>query len=872
MGDSDTLDGEHAQQALDAVQRRPREAIAIAQRVLARPVTGDERATAHRAIGLALRELNDLPGSVRQLRRSVRVADRDGSPQVAALARMSLGYALASAGRNEAALRAVSAALERLTGADAGRARMQRGVVLQYRGRYDEATRDYDAAVQIAQREGDLLLEARARNNRGVMQTHRATVRGLPDLHRAEEIFRELGLELAATDVRWNLGIAAARGGATGSALRIFAAVDEEYRRLDVPRPGLLLNRLELLLSVPLLAEAAALAATAVQELAGRRMASHLAEALLGQARVALLADDPDTAAAAARRARRLFQRQGRSTWAVLAGSVELRANLRRGVRTGASLSRMVRSAALLDEAGWPGPALTVRIEAARLAAELRRDGLARELLTVAGRARRGGTAGRRAQGWYATALLHRLAGDDRAASAALRRGLAVVDAHRASLGATELRANSGDQGRELAAEGLLIAVAGARPARVLAWAELWRANALRMTPVAPPGDPVLADTLTELRSTAARADSAAAAGLPVAALRRRQAHLEQRVRDRTRHTAGGGAVSRPPGVRQLADRLGDSVLVEYVGHAGALLAVVLRDGRCTLHQLGVLDETLHQVRLQRFALRRLVARGDAEPARRAAVHAAAQLDAGLLAPLRGRLGDRPLVVVPIGQLHALAWSALPTCAGRPVTVAPSAAAWLRAGGRPAPTGAPVLVAGPRLAAADAEVRTLAAAQPDARVLTGGAATADAVLAALNGARLAHVAAHGAFRSDNPLLSTLDLADGPLTAYELERLAAAPGCVVLSACESGLSAVRPGDEVMGLAAVLLGAGTRSLVVSLLPVPADRTTELMLSLHERMRAGCAPAQALAAAQLRLCADAGDGVGQATAAAFVCLGAG
>jgi CHAT domain-containing protein len=141
----------------------------------------------------------------------------------------------------------------------------------------------------------------------------------------------------------------------------------------------------------------------------------------------------------------------------------------------------------------------------------------------------------------------------------------------------------------------------------------------------------------------------------------------------------------------------------------------------------------------------------------------------------------------------------------------------------------------------------------------------------MNGARLAHIAAHGTFRVDNPLLSTIELADGPLTAYELERLAEPPGCVVLSACESGLSAIRPGDELMGFAAVLLGAGTRTLVASLLPVPADSTTDLMLQVHQRLRAGCGPAQALADAQ-RSFAAGGDGIAQATAAAFMCFGAG
>jgi CHAT domain-containing protein len=76
---------------------------------------------------------------------------------------------------------------------------------------------------------------------------------------------------------------------------------------------------------------------------------------------------------------------------------------------------------------------------------------------------------------------------------------------------------------------------------------------------------------------------------------------------------------------------------------------------------------------------------------------------------------------------------------------------------------------------------------------------------------------------------------------------------------------------MGFSAILLGAGTRSLVASVLPVPADRTAELMLDVHRQLSAGRGPADALAAAQQSFAAG-GDSASRATAAAFVCFGAG
>ncbi|MFV2022400.1 CHAT domain-containing protein [Micromonospora sp. LOL_023] len=900
-----------AQRALDTVQRYPHEAIAIARQVLADTPDPRARSTAERAIGLALRELNDLPGAARHLRRAVRAGD---DARLRALARMSLGYVLASAGQTTAALRAVTLALPQLTGADAGRARMQRGVVLHYRGRFDEAVRDYDLAVEIAQREGDQLLEARARNNRGLLNAHldahpdahpdgrpdgrpdspsgrhRGAGRVLDDdLHRAAAIFSRLGLDLAAADARWNSGIATGQRGDVAGALHCFAEVDAEYRRLAVPRPALLLDRFELLLSVPLIDEAVAVAGTAVTELRRLGMASDLAEALLAQARAALLAGEPATAAETAAAARSRFRRQGRRTWATLARHVELRAGYAQGNRSATLLTSMVRTADQLDATGWPGPALTTRIEAARLAVALGRHGRAVELLTVASEARRRGTAPRRAQGWYALALRHRLAGDESGAARALRHGLAVLDWHRASLGATELRAHSGTFGQELAAEGLDVAIRRSAPAQVLTWAERWRANTLRMRRVSPPPDPDLATALTELRMVSTALEDALLAGNPVQALRGSQARLEQRIRELARKVSGGGELLAPPGVAEIATALDDAVLLELVAHGERLLAVLVRDGQPTLHDLGPLAEAVRVARLHRFGLRRLVTTGDSPDARngvgadaRAGVaHAAAALDRQLFDPVRDRLTDRPLVIVPIGELHAVPWSGLPTCAGRAVTVAPSATAWLRAAGRqtggpdtPAADGPAVLVAGPRLPAAETEVRQLGAALPGSRALTGAAATADAVTRALNGAALAHIAAHGRFRADNPLFSTLDLADGPLTAYELERLTSPPGLVVLSACDSGLTGVRPGDEVMGFTAVLLALGARCLIATVLPVPADLTTALMLELHRRMQAGDGPAVALAGAQQAFQAgrDANAAAVHATAAAFVCLGAG
>jgi CHAT domain-containing protein len=238
-----------------------------------------------------------------------------------------------------------------------------------------------------------------------------------------------------------------------------------------------------------------------------------------------------------------------------------------------------------------------------------------------------------------------------------------------------------------------------------------------------------------------------------------------------------------------------------------------------------------------------------------------------VLGPVLPVVGDRSLVLVPTGQLHATPWAALPAIAQRAVTVAPSSALWRRGrrGSYPDPCRNPVLVAGPGLPAAAAEVEALRAVYPKSRRLVDADALARAVAGALDGASIAHVAAHAQFRADNPLFSSLELADGPLTVYDLEGLGNPPATVVLSACQVGLSGVRAGDEVMGMVAALLGAGTRTVIAAVLPVPDEATFPFMVALHRALSLGQAPMRALAAAQSGATTNP-------AGAAFVCFGAG
>jgi CHAT domain-containing protein len=217
---------------------------------------------------------------------------------------------------------------------------------------------------------------------------------------------------------------------------------------------------------------------------------------------------------------------------------------------------------------------------------------------------------------------------------------------------------------------------------------------------------------------------------------------------------------------------------------------------------------------------------------------------------------------VPTEVLHDLPWPVLPSCRDRPLTVSPSATMWHRAATAVPAVGPVVVAAGPLLPGADREARSVGRVH-GVQPLLGPAATVAGVLAALNGAAVAHLATHGRLSAGNPLFS--QLSDGPLFAYDLERLAVMPGTVVLAACEGGRSVARAADEVLGLSATLLAQGSTQLVAPVLPIPDVATAPFMTLLHQLLRAGRPPAEALTEARGQLDDDA-------ASAAFLCFGGG
>jgi tetratricopeptide (TPR) repeat protein len=847
----------------------PGRAVPFAARAAARAVRAGDLAAAsvaERAWGRASLQTKHVDRAIEHLRRAIGHAQRVGSDELAGEARIPLSAALLQRGRPRQALREIDIAVCELDGDGHARARGQRADLLRQIGRLDAGLAEFQEAIPLLRAGGDLVSLQRTLVNRGILHTERHEFTAAEtDLREADRLARRLGRHLAVGIIAENLGYLETLRGDVPAALAHLDRAEQIIGALGGQLGPVFTDKSELLLSAGVPAEARAAARQAIRAFERQRRRLMVPGARLFLAQAAFADGDVPVALEQARRARREFARQHRTEWAALAQLVVVRAELATPAGTRMTAGALAAMVDTLTAAGWPAAALEARLVAARIHGLRGRDDERRAHLAAAAETRRAGPAALRARGWYAEALARGDAGDDPGVARAARAGLRVLDEHAAALGATDLRVHSAAHRAELSELGLRLALRRGRAAGVLEWAERGRASRLVHRAVLPAPDPVLADLLAQLRATAGDIDRGR--GGPVA----RQVALERQIRDHCRlyPPQSGGQPAEPVRGDVLGAALGGRALVEFVALNGTLYAVTLVDRRMRLRSLGAAEVATGLVDRMPFALQRLV-RGTGSSSSAAGTllaDAARRLDEVLLAPLP-ELDGRPLVVVPTGVLHCVPWSVLPSCVGRPVTVSPSAALWHKASNDPiSPRRQVMVAAGPGLTGAREEAVAVAGIH-DRTALLDGSATADAVLAQLATSDVAHLAAHGSLVPDNPLFSTLRLHDGPVVAYDIERLPRVPHTVVLASCDSGRSLVCTGDELLGLSATFIARGAAQLVASVVPIPDLETAPLMVELHRGLAAGLSAPVALASAQQEI-RDRGP-ADLAAAAGFVSLG--
>jgi CHAT domain-containing protein/tetratricopeptide (TPR) repeat protein len=304
-----------------------------------------------------------------------------------------------------------------------------------------------------------------------------------------------------------------------------------------------------------------------------------------------------------------------------------------------------------------------------------------------------------------------------------------------------------------------------------------------------------------------------------------------------------------------------EKVLIEFINSGGKFSAFAVSDKKldfvaeiATETEIIALLENLH---FQFAALRygaKIPEKFASELKRRADFYLQ-KLYEKLFLPLEKFAGEKNLLIVPAGLLHYVPFQALRASEKylietREISYAPSASVWNFLQRKKRKKQQNVLLFGApdeRIPLVESEIETLKTIFPEARVFSGDRATVSAFAENAGKSDVLHLACHGQFRPENPLFSSLHLADGWITVRDVCAGKLNAELVTLSACETGLNKVFAGEEILGLARGFLAAGARSLVLSLWTVNDAATTILMKDFYEHLQRGQTIAASLRAAQ-------------------------
>ncbi len=793
----------------------------------------ETRSTALRLLGMARRELGDTAAAHRLLRQAAAVAARAGLGEPAAHARASRLGLLALRGGGGMA----GTSLARLV---AGTPSAQplvlfhRGIAAAQQGRFGAATAQFDAAIaRLVPGVDDHLLPGLLCNlGLALMYSGRLS-------ESAEALQRALGLaeEHAFGSLRGvtlqNLGCLAVRRGDLPRAVAHFT--DADGLVAESRRASLRLDHADALLVAGMVREAARLLSPLSD--AGREEPAERATALLLQAKIDLARGERDSAWTRAEQVRCGFAAD--SLWAQLADLVQWSARhvADHGPEQGQDRARWRGPRGLLGDHGSGGAGAE---ETARVLARCVPSAPLGPLPLVF-------------PAPHMAALRALAAGDHRVAYRELVRP-SPGTGHPSPARHIELLAHARTPHREVAAAGAKIALGNGDAAMALEWLE-------RRQALAPVPGPCRDSSWTGLLDRYRSAHTRISAGDQSA--REELGRVAARLAAAQWHT-GCTAPALPAGpgssvATKLAERLGERAFLCYIRLPDTHAAITVVDGRTEVHALPPAAEVEDAVAKLAYSARMNVLSNAPFPEHGPA-GPAALVDRLLIEPVSAAVGDRPLVIAPAPYAQALPWGLLPGMRGRAISVVPSARAWLTRAGR---VGyglhhRAMFAAGRDLEGASAEIRSLLRLHPGAVALTGPAARVPTVLRELGRADLAHLAAHGFTSAENPMLSGLLLADGPLLAYDLEQLPRMPRLAVLSSCWVGGSTPAPSGVPLGLAAALLALGSAAVVAGVLPIRDHDITAAMVGFHTALASGTAPAQAVA--------------DHLSAAGFLCLGAG
>lgn len=226
-----------------------------------------------------------------------------------------------------------------------------------------------------------------------------------------------------------------------------------------------------------------------------------------------------------------------------------------------------------------------------------------------------------------------------------------------------------------------------------------------------------------------------------------------------------------------------------------------------------------------------------------------------LFKPLEKFVENSDLIFIPVGALHYVPFHALfdgenYLVESREIVYSPSATVWQKLNRRKTKSLKNALFFGfadEKIPLVDYEIESLKKIFENSKSFTKMEANFANYTKNAHCLDILHLACHGQFRPENPLFSSLHLADGFVTVRDICSQKLNAELVTLSACETGLNKIFAGDEILGLARGFLTAGASSLVLSLWTVNDEATTELMKKFYSELKNGKSAAESLRKSQ-------------------------
>ncbi len=833
------------------VDKNPREVAARAAHIAEIARSGGDletTAVAATVVARARRNLGEIDLAERAIDDAISVAARVGGDVLADAHLVAASVATFARG---ATLTAVHLAQAERHGSPRMRTQVniQRAVLAKREGRLDEALALYEDALPALRLSADIVTTARVISNRGSLNVLRGDpLRALDDFAEARNLFAEAGQDFAVILVIENMAWAHVNLGDIPKALVLLDEACDAAAGHDHHLQDAAVSRAEALMTAGLFDDAIDGLQRVVEALAAERDRAGVAEALLLQAEACRLAGKSGSGALA-QAAAAIFEDLG-ATGHLFQAQLEL---LRSLARDGESDVTVLDSAEQIATRLATSGQARLEVEAWQLVAEIalslgdarRAEHAARECARTAASIP---FVEHRLAAAHAAAAVDAAAGHNREALETITAALSEFDQYRRAIGSADARSGSALHASALSALGSEVAVRLDEPVRTLAWSEQRRFAVPVWMPAAVVLDvrktSELRSVLTEIRESETRP---ASSGRDSEALDRRRIELETALRDdllssgRTTSATHRGLCFDP-------QRLHDHVGISIDTHGDRVLAIVVECGTARAVDLGSTDDVLRACAASARLLSARARAGDAEPPSDDLVRrqrfALDRLDQLVLEPLE--LADGPVIIAMPDELQRAPWSATRSLVSRSFTQVPSLSWWCETTrARPRRLDHVTTVAGPRLQFAGHEAMLVAGHYPSATQLHGDDAHRNAVIEAMRTSDTVHLAAHTRIRRDNPMWSTLELSDGPLVLHELTRRRVVASLVVLSTCESGVSAGPSGAALPGFASALLHMGARSVIASATLLPDDAMTCRVLSeVHRHLADGVGPATALA----------------------------